>query len=757
MGENEWDNVENITDENAVSVAGRILPQEVTDEDVSLAGSVFKTRRPGDDGALEDTLQLSDFIGAQAGVRGAEAGGALLSKLATSPQAKKIFATIGRLAGGFSGEVVEQNAPMIGGTEDIAPLDALSNATFGQIAGSRFPGAKGTGPLGTGPMKADIEALAKPEVQAAMRLGKFSSPGVGDDAPTWLSSNTRASIQGGQAMAEDKVRGIGRVLGIGAHDNAYSRSLAKEWDDKAHAVIDSPIFSNAKTVTELSSLARQEANKVWEAGATSMRNNKEALSMEPQSILPILGIADKEVEKLRKSSFTASMAAGRAETIDKSINDMAELIKKNKGSLSPLDAVDLVSNMNKYRREFLLEFDKASQSGIAMGENVLKDKQAVEALADVSSAINNSLRRQVANSKLSEEEKDVLLNLHDRYGGFSAVERAANNFARRTEQGAATKDAGKLVGSPGANETEIKIPTKTGLWNWLGNKVVGEADVPVSPETEAFLRAQTRDKAGMSAVKDLRAVNANPGALTLPPTSPSPRDLTIDLAKRQGALTGAGVAAPIAANIVRADESQAEMTTPLDSYISPDPYENGLPRDSSAWNDETIARAMVDSATSPKAPIVQQLAVKFKEALRAEDQSKSERILADLAKIAPELFEPGRGINGRLFHKDEQKEYLDRLHKAYRDGTISADFMHKQQKAFDDPTNSLILPLELPQAQWKAKAKKGQQAAGKSPRGLLGGVYAQIGPARQTGSVPGGQYGQFDIAPGMAPRVGPRY
>jgi len=758
MATPDWEELSEV-DADQVSFDGEDLP-EVSDQDVSLTEDSIMYSPPADDsGAVDDTLQLADFAGPQIGVRGSALLGDALGAWGKSPGARKVLQGLGNFTGGVMGEGVEQLAPHVSG-ETVAPLDIAANAAFGRIAGSLSSRPGGTGALGLGPMSQDIATLAKPEVQAAIRAAKFVDPNIGDVKPSWLSSNTRAAIEGSKAMAANKMQGYGRVLGVGRHENPFSRKLLKDWTEKAGPVLDDRIFSEAQSIPRLGEMAGIAANRIWEDGTALLKKHNQELSLEPGDVLPLLRDAAGKVSELRQSSFTTPSADARSGAILKALEDMQALAGKTGGKLDPLSASIMVKNLNKYRREVLEEFDKGTQGKIVQGDVGLKDVEATEALSSITNAINKAINNKVVTSKtIPLEEKELLSSFREKYAGYSTLEDAAQNFARQTEGGAAVAGAGKLVGNAGKPEKNSDF-SRPGMIRQGFDMVFGEPDIPVSPSTSAFQRAQTRNEAGMGAIRDIQTVAESP-EIRLPESSASPRDLRLQLLKREGTMTGAGIAAPLAAAGVReygkAAPAQAEMTTPLDSYISPDPYENGLPRDSSAWNDETIARALVDSSTSPKGPIVQQLAVKFKESLRAEDQSKSERILADLAKIAPELFEPGRGINGRLFHKDEQKEYLDRLHKAYRDGTISADFMHKQQKAFDDPTNSLILPLELPQAQWKAKAKKDPRAAGKSPRGLLGGAYAQIGPARQTGSVPGGQYGQFDIAPGMAPRVGPRY
>lgn len=711
---------------------------------------------PGEDtsGALRDTLQLADFAGPQIGVRGSAFLGEALSAIGKTPGTRKLLQSIGAVTGGFMGEGVEQLAPRLGG-EEVAPIDALSSAAFGQLA-SRVPKPKGSGILNTSPMMSDIEALARPEVKAAMGLGKYMDPNIGDANPKWLSSNTRAAITGGAAQAVDKIQGYGSALGVGAHENAFSTSLLKEWTEKAGPVIESRIFKDAQSISQLGDMARVAASRAWEDGTSLLAKHSDELSLEPKDVLPLFADAADKIKELQVSSFTSPLAEARGGAILQALNDMQAIAEKNGGKLDPISASTMVKDLNKYRRDVLREFDKASQAGIAQGQSALKDVEATEALASVSSAINMAINDKVARSKsIPLEEKQVLSNFRDEYGGFSAVEAATNNFERKTASGRADKDAGKLVGAAGKREAEIPT-TKTNMFKSTLDAMIGEGDIPVSPQTDAFVRAQTRNDRGMAALRDVDTIVSSP-EINLPAQSASPRQLRGQLAGREAAMTGAGIAAPFAADYVRADNAQAEMSTPLDSYLSPDPFANGLPRDSSKWDDNAIARAIVDSSTSPKGPIVQQMVVKFKEAIRSEDQSKSERILADIAKISPELFEPGKGINGRLFHKDDQKEYLDRLHKAYRDGTISADFMYKQEQAFADPTNSLILPLEVPQASWRANKPRDLLKGSKSPRGMLGGAYAQIGPAQQKGAAPGGDYGQFDIGPGMSPRVGQRY
>lgn len=755
-----WDELENIEDDNSVSIVGDAPLQEVTDDDVTLLqGSVMLGGGSDDSGALEDTLQITDFAGPQLGVRGSAFLGDALKTLAKTPGAKKIAQGTGAIVGGLLGEGLEQSVPHLEG-EQVAPLDALSNAAFGQLA-NKVQSPKGTGFFGTKPMADDIATLGKPEVQAAIRAAKFVDPNIGDMNPTWLSSNTRAAIEGAKAMAANKTQGYGRALGVGRHENPFARNLLKQWTEKVEPVVDERIFKEAQSVPRLGEMAGIAASRIWEDGTSLLQKHSQELSLEPGDILPLLREAAGKVNDLRASSFTTPAANAQSSAILQALQDMEALAQKNGGRLDPISASTMVKNLNKYRREVLQEFDKGTQGKLVQGDVGLKDVEATEALSTISNAINTALNNKVATSKkIPIEEKEILSSFREKYAGYSALEAAAQNFGVKTEAGAAVGDAGKLVGSAGKPESNTDF-SRPGLTRKLFDAVFGEPDVPVSPHTSAFQQAQTRNEAGMGAIRDIQTVVESP-EIRLPAESASPRDLRLQRLKREAAMTGAGLVAPMAAAAtregLRPDDANAEIHTPLDSYLAPDPFENGLPRDSSAWDDSAIARLLVDSSQSAKAPILQQMAVKFKEAIRSEDQSKSERILADIAKVAPEFFEPGKGVNGRLFHADDQKEYMDKLRHAYRDGAISADFLSRQKKAFADPTNSLILPLELPQDNWRKEKQRGRTADYRRPQGLLGGSYAQIGPAKNNqGSGLSADYSRENIAPGMLPRVGPRY
>jgi hypothetical protein len=122
-------------------------------------------------------------------------------------------------------------------------------------------------------------------------------------------------------------------------------------------------------------------------------------------------------------------------------------------------------------------------------------------------------------------------------------------------------------------------------------------------------------------------------------------------------------------------------------------YGSRLPRNTESFTTDHIASFMMQNANSPKAPIAQQLVAKLKEAAYAQDMDKVERLHADMARIFPESFEQGTGINGKVFYPDEQTKVMDNLRELHRQGQIDSIHLAKQRNAFMNPMDSRILPV----------------------------------------------------------------
>lgn len=123
------------------------------------------------------------------------------------------------------------------------------------------------------------------------------------------------------------------------------------------------------------------------------------------------------------------------------------------------------------------------------------------------------------------------------------------------------------------------------------------------------------------------------------------------------------------------------------------PFPQGLPRDTSQWSEQAIGQLGADAAQRAEAPVVQGLSMHLLKALRAGDKRKAEKIVYDLSRLVPDLFEPGRGVNNKLWHPEDQATYMAELDSLQRKGGVSSSFLAQQRDSFLDPNDGRILDL----------------------------------------------------------------
>lgn len=152
---------------------------------------------------------------------------------------------------------------------------------------------------------------------------------------------------------------------------------------------------------------------------------------------------------------------------------------------------------------------------------------------------------------------------------------------------------------------------------------------------------------------------------------------------------------PGAAGLVRTmspsiSSAQADILPPQQ-----DPFANGLPRDTSQWNMMAVNRFAQYALSKPPevAGIAQGLVQKFADALHQENKGKMQKIVADMAKLFPDAFQPGMGIDNKIFHPDDQSEYMNILMGAMRRGQVSPSFVAQQRDSFLDSNDNSILPV----------------------------------------------------------------
>jgi hypothetical protein len=119
-----------------------------------------------------------------------------------------------------------------------------------------------------------------------------------------------------------------------------------------------------------------------------------------------------------------------------------------------------------------------------------------------------------------------------------------------------------------------------------------------------------------------------------------------------------------------------------------------LPRDTERLDFNSLNTFLIKTAQTPQAMIAQQLVSKMRKALQAQDMDTIEKIHSDMARIFPDYFEPGLGVNGKLFYPDEQAKYMDNLKQLQRMGQVDSIMLAKQQSAFNNPQDARILPIK---------------------------------------------------------------
>lgn len=118
-----------------------------------------------------------------------------------------------------------------------------------------------------------------------------------------------------------------------------------------------------------------------------------------------------------------------------------------------------------------------------------------------------------------------------------------------------------------------------------------------------------------------------------------------------------------------------------------------LPRDSERFKSDAIEAFLMKTSSTPQATIAQQLVGKLQKAFQAEDMDTIEKIHSDMTRIFPDLFEPGVGVNGKVFYPDEQAKVMDQLKQFQRMGMVDSIHLAKQRNSFNNPQDSRVLPM----------------------------------------------------------------
>lgn len=285
---------------------------------------------------------------------------------------------------------------------------------------------------------------------------------------------------------------------------------------------------------------------------------------------------------------------------------------------------------------------------------------------------------------------DMRLALEQRVPGLDNLNRDISNILTVKPFAEKRMAAGqKAVQAGGKTTTKVTPgsvePAHSEIGKWVDEQVVPEQRTPGAWASKVNAAAKILAPAigyvkGGGVLGAMAGIGVNEAAKALGGASNV-------IAKGAG---GVGAAADAAKRLGSLGSTLASITAPTLANGGDRP----LPRDTERLTQDDIATLLMKTSQSPQAIIAQQLIKKMQSAMRSEDMDTVEKIHSDLARLFPDEFEPGQGVNGKVFYPDEQKKHMDLLIQLHRMGKIDSIHLAKQRNAFNNPQDGRILPVD---------------------------------------------------------------
>jgi len=140
------------------------------------------------------------------------------------------------------------------------------------------------------------------------------------------------------------------------------------------------------------------------------------------------------------------------------------------------------------------------------------------------------------------------------------------------------------------------------------------------------------------------------------------------------------------------------MNAILSAIMPPRDFSNGLPRDSGQWDPKAIYQfiSSVVPTGDPRAPMAKVLVSKLLSATQQGDETEKRKILTDMSRTFPDLFEPGMGIDNLLLHPEDQKKYISSMKNGLYAGTVDSHLLTQQLQRFSNPEDGGMVPYRAP-------------------------------------------------------------
>lgn len=410
----------------------------------------------------------------------------------------------------------------------------------------------------------------------------------------------------------------------------------------------------------------------------------------------------QRVKALKLTSLTSGKADAMVETQQQLLNDINMMVNRDaNGKLigaKPSQVVQFIRNLNEWRRTVVKEFSLRNLKAKASGDT--PSMQQVDASVEAATKIQAGLTRQLDEivkdlnaAKNTGHPDNIISSLNEEYSALKSVEMAAKNKAVLLQQKLSPEVIPQQVQGPEGLLSNIwKMGPRRGIANWATQRS------GIDRVSESISRNAVAQENPLLNIRDAISLSKNP-------INPPSKVILPNQLVGQGAALGSLAAnSPLAQAVSPAEAQAQELPLPLQQMMGVqqevDPFANGLPRDTAAFNEDALARYLMGTAADPaRAVVAQGLAKKFTESLLSGDKHQQRQLLESMSKIAPHLFEPGMGIDNTLSFKEDQEKYMALLQDANKNGKIDSIHLAKQQEAFSKPHDAKILEIQHPVAE----------------------------------------------------------
>lgn len=692
---------------------------------------------------------VTDVVAGEGAYLGGKKGKEVVDRFAKQlPQPFKFGAQAAGAAGGaiLGGKTGEVASELITGSKvDRGVTDNLIDFGLGRAMDRFVPNSEPEIPeatrraLGLQERAGDLAGVTRKsadDIRARdLNYGTRSEPGVAD------------KLEGLNAKLFDNPGGVDRAivdeLGGRSSQSAWDIATTQNFRQSLPELREMGAFDNARTVEDV---IRNSAKELDNLGAqkdnilqtlTEAAPNYNVTGADFDSAVANATNALERIDKLSLNEMSSEMAEGIRNSLKSVRQDLA-----SRSSATPEVLVNMYQNLNEVRRVLDLEFNSAKIAGEFKGD-VAQNEAARAGVAKAQEALGSLIEK--STKEISDDiDPQWFSKWNQQYKAHKSAVGMVEKFMDETSAARTVRGQNRMIPTPGRGgsvASTVLSPTWEGRVDGALRAMSGRPDAANVRDSARSLSADLRERDAIQNIADLEFLDENvmrPGGIPVPQYggAQQARDYTVGAAGRapvfalsptQGLeeaeaeefptdvpieLAGLAPGNPVAKNERIAGElpgavlqamPQVSGNLPM-PFEGPEPFMNGLPRDTTQWGEDAVQHFLMETAEeniTGEGPAYQAnqvasgLISSLRGALKSGDKRKVQAVVADMAKLFPEHFEPGTGVDGKLFHPDEQQEYMEMLEHAMRNGVLRSSFLAQQRDAFLNKFDQKI--LDLPQ------------------------------------------------------------